>query len=74
GKSKEETGRSLFVPKRLPTNIKKSAFDAVQSLTDAAKDLSKNVMDRNLGDDGTVSQWNSYIEVDFQSLWETEEQ
>ncbi|KAF9544853.1 hypothetical protein BGW38_009714, partial [Lunasporangiospora selenospora] len=74
GKSKEETFQSLFVPKRLPTNIKKSIFDAVQSSNDAAKNLSKSEMDRKLGDDGTVCQWNSYINTDFQSLWETEEQ
>ncbi|KAF9577684.1 hypothetical protein BGW38_006953, partial [Lunasporangiospora selenospora] len=40
----------------------------------AAKDLSRKSLDKKLGMDGSVDQWNSYIDANFQSLWEAEEE
>ncbi|KAF9572855.1 hypothetical protein BGW38_008480, partial [Lunasporangiospora selenospora] len=74
GKDKEEACQSLIVTKRLPLNIKKSAFDVMRASNEAAKDLSRGSLDKKLGKDGSINQWNSYVQSNFQSLWEAEEE
>lgn len=71
----KDVARELLFRKKasgVPKGVKKTAYKDVRSTYQEATELSDDVLNRKLGDQGTVNAWNVLVNSEFEEVWQAE--